>query len=42
MPFCSLLQVIKPVAAEQVLPALNSQLMCAATAMLFVAAWQPG
>ena len=39
---CSLLQLIIPVAAAQVSPALNLQLMCAATAMPFIAAWQPG
>ncbi len=39
---CSLLQLVNPVAADQVSPALNLWLMCAATAMPFIAAWQPG
>jgi len=40
--FCSLLQLINPVAADQASPALNLRLMCAATAMLFIAACQSG
>ncbi len=42
MLFCSLLQLVIPVPADQVSPALKSQLMCAVTAMPFIAVWQPG
>ncbi len=38
--FCILLQLINPIAADQASPALNLRLMCAAAAMLFIAAWQ--